>query len=64
MQGVIKVHFSILANGRVGNISVSGPKVFHRSARSAVKSAFPIATKNASFSLPTTVNLTLRYQLR
>ncbi len=64
MQGVVKVRFVILANGRVSNISVSGPKVFYRSARSAVKSAFPISTKNASFTLPTTVNLTLRYQLR
>ncbi|WP_295418847.1 energy transducer TonB [Sulfurovum sp.] len=64
MQGIVKVRFTILANGKVGNISMSGPKVFHNSARSAIKSAFPISTKNAPFSLPTTVNLSLRYQLR
>jgi len=64
MQGVVKIRFSILTNGHVGHIEISGPKVFHASARSAVKSAFPISTKNAPFSLPTTVNLSLRYQLR
>ena len=64
MQGSVKVRFTILANGRVGTISVSGKKVFYSSARNAVKKAFPIKPKNAPFSLPTTVNLTLRYQLR
>jgi len=64
MQGVVKVRFTILANGNVGHISVSGPKIFHRSARSAVKNAFPISTKNVPISLPESVNLTLRYQLR
>ena len=64
MQGVVKVRFTILKNGRVGHISVSGPKVFHSSARSAVKKAFPINTKNAPLSLPTSVNLSLRYQLK
>lgn len=64
MQGTVKVKFTILRNGDVGNISVSGPKVFHKSARNAVKSAFPINTKNAPISLPKSVNITLRYQLR
>ena len=64
MQGSVKVRFTILANGNVGHISVSGPKVFHRSARSAVKNAFPISTRNVPISLPESVNLTLRYQLR
>ena len=64
MQGTVKVRFSILKNGRVGHISVRGPKVFHNSAKRAVKKAFPINTKNAPLSLPTTVNLSLRYQLR
>ena len=64
MQGSVRVKFTILANGHVGNISISGPKVFHSSARKAVKRAFPISTKNIPVSLPKTVNLTLRYQLR
>jgi len=64
MQGVVKVRFSILKNGRVGNIKLSGPKVFQNSARSAVKKAFPISVKNAPLHLPTTVNLSLRYKLR
>ena len=63
MQGSVKVRFTILASGNVGHISVSGPKVFHNSARHAVKSAFPINVKNAPLSLPESVNLTLRYQL-
>ena len=64
MQGIVKVRFTILKNGNVGHISLSGPKVFHNSAKRAVKKAFPINTKNAPLSLPTTVNLSLRYQLK
>jgi protein TonB len=64
MQGSVKVKFTILPNGQVGNIQVSGKKVFYKSARAAIKNAFPIATKNIPVLLPATVNLTLRYQLR
>jgi len=64
MQGSVKVRFTILSNGQVGNISLSGKKVFFSSARKAVKKAFPISVKNVPLSLPTTVNLTLRYQIR
>ena len=64
MQGSTKVRFTILKSGKVGNIFVSGPKVFHKSAKSAVKKAFPIGTKNVPLSLPTIVNLILHYQLR
>ena len=64
MQGSVKVRFTILRSGKVGSISVSGPKVFHTSAKSAVKRAFPISTKNVPFRLPETINFTLRYQLR
>ena len=63
MQGVIKVKFTILKNGNVSNISMSGPKVFYRSVKKAIKSAFPIS-KNTPLSLPTTINLRLRYRLR
>ena len=64
MQGSVKVRFTILRNGNVGHISITGPKVFHASARKAIKKSFPISTKNIPVSLPKTVNLTLRYQLR
>ena len=64
MQGMVNVKFTILSNGTVGNISVSGPKVFHKSARKAVESAFPISVKNAPISLPKSINIKLRYQLR
>jgi protein TonB len=64
MQGSVKVKFTILRNGQVSNIQVSGKKIFYKSARSAIKKAFPIATKNIPISLPATVNLTLRYQLK
>jgi protein TonB len=64
MQGSVKVKFTILANGNVGHISVSGPKVFHNSAKNAVKKAFPIDIKKSPISLPTSVNVPLNYQLR
>ena len=64
MQGTVNVKFTILSSGKVGNISVSGPKIFHRSARNAVKSAFPINVKNAPVSLPKSINIKLRYQIR
>jgi len=64
MQGAVKVRFTILKNGHVSNIQVSGKKVFFKSAKQAVKKAFPISVKNIPMHLPTTVNLTLRYQLR
>ncbi len=64
MQGSIKVRFTILRSGQVGNISLSGPKIFYASARKAVKSAFPVNAKKSPIQLPQTINLTLRYQLR
>jgi len=64
MQGSVHVSFVLLASGNVGNIRLKGPKVFHTSARNAVKKAFPINVRNIPLSLPTTVNLTLRYQIR
>lgn len=64
MQGSVKVRFTISASGKVGNISVTGPKVFRSSARKAVKRAFPINAKNAPITLPKTMNVTLRYQIR
>lgn len=64
MQGSVKVRFTILRNGHVSNIQITGKKVFHKSARKAIKKAFPINVKRAPLSLPTTVNLTLRYQIR
>lgn len=64
MQGTVIVTFTVLPSGKVSNICLNGPKVFHNSARYAVKSAFPISVKNIPVSLPATVNITLRYQIR
>jgi len=64
MEGSVKVRFTILSNGHVGNISLKGPKIFYNSARNAIKSAFPINTHKSPISLPTSINLTLRYQIR
>jgi len=64
MEGVVKVKFTILSNGKVGNISVNGPKIFHNSAKNAVKNTFPISVKKVPVSLPTSINITLRYQMR
>lgn len=64
MEGTVKVKFTILRNGKVGKISVDGPKIFHNSARNAVKKAFPIDVKKAPISFPASINLKLRYQIR
>jgi len=64
MEGIVKVKFTILANGNVGHITVKGPKVFHNSAKNAVKSTFPISVKKAPITFPTSINITLRYQMR
>lgn len=64
MQGTVKARFTILANGHVGNIVLSGPKVFYHSAQKAIESAFPVNIKRATLPLPATVNLSLHYRLR
>ena len=64
MQGSVKVTFTVSRSGNVSNISLNGPKVFHNSARHAVKSAFPISVKNVPVHLPATVNVTLQYKFR
>ena len=64
MQGSVKVTFTVLRNGKVSNILLNGPKVFYNSARHAVKSAFPISVTNIPVTLPATVHITLRYQIR
>jgi len=64
MEGIVKVKFTILANGNVGHITVQGPKIFHNSAKNAVKSTFPISVKKAPITLPASINITLRYQMR
>jgi len=64
LQGVVTVRFTILPNGRVGNIVLSGPRIFYASARKAVESAFPVNPKKATLRLPASVTLSLHYKLR
>lgn len=64
MQGSVKVSFTILKNGNVSNVRVSGPKIFHKSARTAVKRAVPFPTKAFKVSLPKSVTITLHYKIR
>ncbi len=64
IQGVVKVRFTILPSGKVGNIALSGPRIFYASARKAVESAFPVNPKKATLRLPATVTLSLHYKLR
>ena len=64
IQGTVKVKFTILRSGKVGHISVDGPKVFHNSAQDAVKSAFPINAKESPLSLPMSISIPLRYKIR
>ncbi|MDP0561062.1 MAG: energy transducer TonB [Candidatus Endonucleobacter sp. (ex Gigantidas childressi)] len=63
MHGIVKVRFTILKNGYLGNITVSGPKVFYNSTKSAVKKAFPIDVKDTPLELPISINLSLSYKL-
>ncbi len=64
MQGTVKARFTILKNGHIGNIVLSGSSLFFSSARKAIKSAFPVNANKAPMPLPSTVSLTLRYRLR
>ena len=64
MQGVVRVSFTITRSGGVRGISVSGPRIFAASARSAVQRAFPVDVRQASFALPRRMSVTLRYRLR
>jgi len=63
MQGRVKAHFTILANGSVSSIRLSGPKVFHRSAKKAIRRAFPVKIPHKSLSFPMQVTLSLHYTL-
>ena len=64
IEGRVRVSFKILSSGRVGGISIRGPKVFHNSAKRAIRSAFPINVRKAPISLPMSINLTLVYKIR
>ena len=64
MQGSVKVNFTILPNGHVSAITVSGPRAFHRSAKKAVEKAFPVSVKHIPMRLPEEVSITLHYKLR
>jgi len=63
MEGMVTVKFTILANGNVGKITLSGSKIFYKSIRNAVKKAFPVDVKNAPFSLPEVISLKFTYTL-
>ena len=63
LQGTVRVSFTVLPGGRVGDIHVSGPRVFASSARQAVRRAFPVRTTRIGFSLPRRLSVTLRYRL-
>ena len=62
MQGKVKVHFKVTVSGKLANLSVSGPRVFVNSAKSAVRKSFPVSTSGAS--LPVNVSLVLNYRLK
>ncbi|SFV71630.1 Ferric siderophore transport system, periplasmic binding protein TonB [hydrothermal vent metagenome] len=64
MNGIVKVKFRILANGKVSNISVSGSKIFYNSAKEAVMSAFPMSVKDIPIDLPKNVTIPLHYKIR
>lgn len=63
MQGSVNVSFTILPDGKVGNIRISGPNAFHNSAQEAVLKSFPVSVKNAPISLPQSVSFTMHYRV-
>lgn len=63
MQGKVTAQFTILSNGSVAEIKLSGSKIFHASARQAIQKAFPVNTAGKPFSFPIVVNLSLEYRL-
>jgi protein TonB len=64
VEGIVKVKFTILKNGRVSTISVRGSKMFYKSAKEAVRNAFPISVKNIPIRLPKSVTLPIHYNIR
>ncbi len=62
MQGSVKVRFRITSAGKVSSLTASGPRIFTKSAKRAVRKAFPISTRGAS--LPMNVTFTLNYHLK
>lgn len=63
MQGKVIAQFTILSNGSVADIKLSGSKIFHASARQAIQKAFPVNAAGKPFSFPIVVNLALEYRL-
>ena len=62
LTGKVKVRFIIKKSGKVSNISLSGSKLFFKSAKNSINKSFPINTKGVK--LPITINLSLVYRLR
>jgi protein TonB len=63
LQGKVTVTFTILPNGNVSNIQLKGPTLFYRSAREAIRKAFPIKLNKFKVKLPKEVTIVLNYRL-
>jgi len=62
VTGAVRVRFTILRSGGVGNISLSGASPFYRSTKSAVERAFPINPAKVPFPLPYRTGFVMRYK--
>ena len=62
LTGKVAVRFIVIKSVRSSNISLSGSKLFFKSAKNAIQNTFPINTKGVQ--LPITLNLSLLYRLR
>jgi protein TonB len=62
LTGAVRVRFTILRSGRVGDISLSGATPFYRSTKSAIERAFPINPDKAPFPLPYRTGFVMRYK--
>jgi protein TonB len=61
MQGRVKVSFTVTSSGGVSNIKIRGSKLFIKTTKRAINSAFPMDTRGVA--LPITLNLTINYKL-
>lgn len=63
IQGSIQANVQILSNGKMGQLELKGPRIFHAAAKEAIAKSFPLDTRDCSLSLPVTIQITLSYKL-
>jgi len=64
IEGSIKVKFTLTSSGELQNITIlSGPKVFHRSTKSAIERSLPYAPPKGVFNSTISFTISVEYKL-